>query len=166
MKLDRALQREILEFLSDHYTGVPQDVFPDREMTEEEDAKYTANLLYLEAHGLIESGLLQAMDGEWMSSGARITAKGLDFLADDGGLTAILGTVTVKLHDETIRELIATRIEQSDLSPEEKKGLLQQLKDLRGESIKHLTMKLLDAGLENAPKALPLIQRFVEGLSQ
>jgi hypothetical protein len=166
LKLDRALQREILEFLSDHYAGLPQQVFPDREMTDEEDQKYTANLLYLEAHGLIDSGLQQAMDGDWMSSGARITARGLDFLADDGGLTAILGTVTVKLHDETIRELVATRIEQSDLPVEQKRGLLNQLRELRGESIKHLTMKLLDAGLENAPKALPLIQKCLEGFPQ
>lgn len=165
MKLDRALQREILELLSDHYAGGRQDVFQQREMTEEEDDRYTTNLLYLEAHGLIDSGLEQFMDGSWGSVGAKITARGLDFLADDGGLTAILGTVTVKLHDDTIRELIAVRIEQSDLHPEEKAGLLTQLKALRGESVKHLTMKLLDAGLENAPKALPVIQKFLEGLA-
>lgn len=165
MKLDRALQREILELLSDHYAGNRQDVFEQREMTEEEDDKYTTNLLYLEAHGLIESGLEQFMDGTWGSAGARITARGLDFLADDGGLTAILGTVTVKLHDDTVRELVALRIEQSDLQPDEKAGLLGQLKALRGESMKHLTMKLLDAGLENAPKALPVIQKFFEGLA-
>lgn len=165
MKLDRALQREILELLSDHYAGNRQDVFAQTEMTEEEDDKYTTNLLYLEAHGLIESGLEQFMDGTWGSAGARITARGLDFLADDGGLTAILGTVTVKLHDDTIRELVALRIEQSDLQPDEKTGLLSQLKALRGESMKHLTMKLLDAGLENAPKALPVIQKFFEGLA-
>lgn len=165
MKLDRALQRKILELLSDHYAGNRQDVFPQRELTEEEDDKYTTNLLYLEAHGLIESGLEQFLDGTWGSAGARITARGLDFLADDGGLTAILGTVTVKLHDDTIRELVALRIEQSDLQPDEKAGLLGQLKALRGESMKHLTMKLLDAGLENAPKALPVIQKFFEGLA-
>lgn len=166
MKLDRALQREILEFLSDHYSGLPKQVFPDRELTDEEDAKYTANLLYLEAHGLISSGLQQALGGEWMSCGAQITASGLDFLADDGGLTAILGTVTVKLHDETIRELIAARIDISDLPADEKTGLLAQIKNLRGESIKHLTMKLLDAGLENAPEAVPVIQKFLEGFAQ
>lgn len=88
----------------------------------------------------------------------------MDFLADDGGLSAILGVVTVKLHDETIRDLIAARIQDSNLPPEEKTGLLTQLRELRGESIKHLTLKLLDAGLDNASKALPLIQRALEGL--
>lgn len=160
MKLDRGLQRDILEFLSDHYAGLPQDVFPSHEMTEEEDDKYTTNLLYLEAHGLVEAGLQQGLDGHWMSSGARITARGLDFLADDGGLTAILGTVTVKLHDDTIKDLIGARIEQSDLPEDEKHSLLNQLKELRGESLKHLTMKVLDAGLENAPRLLPLLQQF------
>lgn len=95
---------------------------------------------------------------------AQITAKGIDFLEGDGGLTAILGVVTVRLHDETIRDLIAARIQASDLPPEEKTGLLHQLKELRGESIKHLTMKLLDAGLENAQKAIPLIQKALESL--
>ncbi|GJI89905.1 hypothetical protein RugamoR1_30680 [Rugamonas sp. R1(2021)] len=99
-----------------------------------------------------------------MIANIAITAAGLDFLADDGGLTAILGTVTVKLHDDTIRNLIETRIQDSDLPPEEKTGLLHQLKELRGESIKHLTMKLLDAGLENLPAALPLIQKALGGL--
>lgn len=125
-------------------------------MSPEEDDKYTTNLLYLEAHGLIDSGLQQAMDGDWMSSGAKITARDLDFLADDGGLTAILGTVTVKPHDDTIA--------QSDLTEEEKRGLLHPLKELRGEALKHLTIKVLDAGLENAPKALPMIQKFLEDL--
>lgn len=161
MKLDRGLQREILEFLSDHYAGLPQQVFPSHEMTEAEDEKYTANLLYLEEHGLIEAGLQQSLDGQWVSSGARITARGLDFLADDGGLTAILGTVTVRLHDDTIKYLIGARIEQSDLPEAEKHSLLNQLKELRGESLKHLTMKVLDAGLENAPKLLPLLQQFL-----
>ncbi|CAN7399732.1 hypothetical protein [Massilia sp. LjRoot122] len=166
MKLDRALQREILEFLADHYAGDRQDVFPQRELTAEEDDKYTTNLLYLEAHGLVDSGLEKGVDGHWSSAGARITARGLDFLADDGGLTAILGTVTVRFHDDTIRELIAMRIEQSGLPADEKTGLLNQLKALRGESIKHLTMKLLDTGLEHAPKALPVIQNFLETLAR
>lgn len=163
MKLDRSLQLEILNFLSDHYARLPEQVFPNREMTDEEDDKYTVNLLYLEEHGLIEAGLQQSLDGHWMSSGAKITAAGLDFLADDGGLTAILGVVTVKLHDETIRQLIADRIQESDLPPAEKTGLLAQLRELRGESIKHLTMKLLDKGAESLPAILDAIRTSLPG---
>lgn len=163
MKLDRALQLEILEFLSDHYAKMPEQVFPDHEMSPEEDDKYMTNLLYLEEHGLIEAGLQQGLDGDWMSSGAKITAAGLDFLANDGGLTAILGVVTVKLHDETIRELIAARIQDSDLPAEQKTGLLAQLRELRGESIKHLTLKLLDKGAESLPAILDAIRTSLPG---
>lgn len=162
MNLDRVLQREILEKLSGHYGGIPQVLDAGATATGAEDAKYVTNLLYLEEHGLIDAGLHQSLDGRWSQSGARITARGLDFLADDGGLSAILGTVTVKLHDDTIRDLIEARIVQSSLPAEEKTGLVQELKKLRGESIKHLTMKLIDAGLENAPKAIELVQKFLE----
>jgi hypothetical protein len=86
----------------------------------------------------------------------------MDFLADDGGLGAILGVVTIKLHDDTIRELIASKIMDAPLSQPDKQKLLDQLRALRGDSIKHLTMKLLDAGLENWTAALPVIQKSLE----
>lgn len=35
--------------------------------------------------------------------------------------------------------------------------LVQQLKKLQDESIKHLTMKLIDAGLEHAPRVIGLV---------
>jgi hypothetical protein len=163
MKLDRALQKEILEDLAKHYSGLPVHVVP-KDSEPDEEQKINANMLYLEAHGLIESGMTHYMDGGWGHGGASITHRGLDFLADDGGLSAILGVVTVKLHDDTIRDLIETRIQASDLPPAEKTGLLHQLRELRGESIKHLTMKLLDAGLENWPAALPLLQKSLAGI--
>lgn len=87
-----------------------------------------------------------------------ITASGMDFLADDGGIGAILGVVTVKLHEDTIKQLIEARIAASDLPEEEKRPLLQTVRELPGESIKHLTTKLLDAGLENVPRLVELIR--------
>lgn len=163
MSLDRTLQREILDALAPHYSGLRCTLY-DKKAEPEEKNRYVTNMLYLQDHGLIDSGLLQGVDGHWSSGGAKITSAGLDFLAEDGGLTAILGVVTIKLHDETIRDLIAARIQASDLPPAEKTGLLDQLRELRGESIKHLTMKLLDVGMENLPAALPLIQRALGGL--
>lgn len=158
MAIDRDLQREILIRLSEKY--------PDRldlQQWAREVPTLRANLYYLYEHGLMEGSESREMSGSRFING-QITAKGIDFLEGDGGLTAILGVVTVRLHDETIRDLIAARIQESDLPAEEKTGLLHQLKELRGESIKHLTMKLLDAGLENAPKAIPLIQKALESL--
>ena len=42
---------------------------------------------------------------------------------DDGGLSAILGVVTVKLHSDTIQALLNTKIDQADIPPEEKSKL-------------------------------------------
>ena len=47
---------------------------------------------------------------------------GIDFLTDDGGLSAILGVVTVKLHSDTIQALIAAKIDQAEISDSEKAG--------------------------------------------
>lgn len=158
MKLDRSLQYEILTKLSDIY---PESTDAQRIVRENPDV--SPNLFYLHEHGMIKGTIARPMAEPDRFVNMAITAAGMDFLADDGGLTAILGVVTVKLHDETIRELIAARIQDSDLPPEQKTGLLAQLRELRGESIKHLTMKLLDAGLDNLPAALPLIQKALGG---
>ncbi len=66
-------------------------------------------------------------DGFIQLGAASITAAGLDFLADDGGLSAILGVVTVKVHADTIRDLIAAKIDTADLPVEKKSALKKQL---------------------------------------
>lgn len=158
MSLDRALQLTLLTKLADEYP----DVINIREMSLENPA-VTPNLHYLAEHGLVDAN----QDGDislrkFQFLHARITAAGMDFLADDGGLSAILGVVTIKLHDETIRALIEAKILASDLPVEEKAGLLSALKDLPGEALKHLTTKLLDAGLANWPTALLAIQMYLQ----
>lgn len=160
MKLDRAQQLAILNLLADKYPDERHDIFIHGEPAEDEEKKI-ANMLYLEEHGLINSGLTRGSQNKFQTRGALITAAGIDFLADDGGLSAILGVVTIKLHDETIRNLVATRIQESNLPAEQKAGLLDQLRELRGESLKHLTMKLLDAGVESMPTLLQAIQNLM-----
>ena len=58
----------------------------------------------------------EKLGGKITWGGARITAKGIDFLEDDGGLSAILGVVTVKLHADTLREMLAKKIDASSAS--------------------------------------------------
>lgn len=157
MAISRSLQGEILHRLADVY---PDDL--DVQDWQEAEPDLRANLYYLLEHDLISGIDSGALDGNTIVF-AKITATGLDFLADDGGLTAILGVFTVKLHDETIRDLIAARIQGSDLPPEEKTGLLAQLRALGGESIKHLTLKLLDKGAESLPAILDAIRTSLPG---
>lgn len=159
MKLDRALQLELLKTLAQGYPAL---------ISTQELAKrsplVTPNLFYLQEHGLITSDVSRPLSANAVVIAAKITAKGLDFLADDGGLGAILGVVTIKLHDDTIRELITLKIQNSNLPPQEKQTLVEQLRELRGESIKHLTMKLLDAGLDNWSAAMAAIQAALSAI--
>lgn len=163
-KLDRHYQKVILSKLANAYPDtVSVSEFCNRHDEASEDI-YIANMLYLEGHGLVKAGLSKSLSNRYTSVDPCITVKGLDFLADDGGLTAILGTVTIKFHDETLRALIASKIESSDLDQQEKSKLLTGLQELPAESIKHLTMRLLDKGLESLPSALPIIQTALQGI--
>lgn len=152
MKLDRSLQLSILTELAEHY---PVPVSPAKMGSTDE---HVANLAYLTEHGLIDTTFRRHATGIVLNSMVKITASGMDFLADDGGITAIRGVVTIKFHEDTLRQIIELRLEEADLPREEKSRLLEALRELPGESIKHLTTKLLDAGLENLPRAVELIR--------
>ncbi|MGY1490744.1 hypothetical protein ACW4YW_15160 [Methylobacillus pratensis] len=161
-KLDRELQRKILEELDCIFPKRSEEMLNNQQSEEEQD-QVIANLLYLEQHGLVKSGI------EWVGygnehyrwDGAEITAQGHDFMAGDGGLSAILGVVTVRLHDDTIRQMIEAKISQSELAPADKKKWTDGLRSLPADSIKHLTMELLTKGLEKAPDILQLLQRYI-----
>jgi len=99
-RLDRKLQKDILELLAANY---PRKVTVIKESTDERHRQnMAANLSYLEEHGLIEAGLVYFPDGTRCSTGCRITAHGLDFMLQDGGLAAILGTTTRPLSSRRI----------------------------------------------------------------
>ncbi|SFB38362.1 hypothetical protein SAMN03159488_03419 [Pseudomonas sp. NFIX10] len=104
MKMIRELQREMLEHLRDCYPDASDEVMSLG------DPKFCMGNLYY----LRELGLVTLLDSEYIDGGraihcATITAKGIDFIEDDGGVSAILGTVTVKLHEETLRQLIEAK---------------------------------------------------------
>ena len=113
-------------------------------------------------HGLVKIRGQLASEGSLIYQGGRITAKGIDFLADDGGLSAILGVVTIKLHDDTIKALVEQRILASNLPEPEKKRLIDRLRDLSAETTKHLVLKLVDLGLEKSQDAIALILKLLE----
>ncbi len=164
MILDRKYQLEILNMLSSAYPQRFNHSQFCRGMSEEQENKYAANLYYLEEHGLVESGVKFGLN-DLMLTPPRITAKGIDFLENDGGLSAILGAVTIKFSDETLKNLIESKILSSDINKEEKESLVSSVRSLPGESIKHLTLKLLDVSLEKAPQALSVISNYIHTLS-
>ena len=149
MRLNRELQLEILNALAEVYPHRAKVLHAVKTASEDE---VIANLIYLQEHGLLESGLIRGLNS-WAYSDSKITAGGMDFIADDGGLSAILGVVTVRLHDDTIKQLIEANIMESDLTPDDKKKYLDQLKELPADATKHLVMKLVDLGVEKIPTA-------------
>lgn len=158
-KLERELQRKLLQRLRDSFPefveAAPlQEIAPGTALR--------VNIAYLSEHGLVDAKFISSFDGTELLS-AKITAPGLDFLANDGGLGAILGVVTVRLHDDTLRQLVAAKIETSNLPDSDKRKFLVQLRELPAETTKHLWLKLVDAGLENWPRALPLLQNMLSG---
>ena len=161
MKLDRAYQLELLEMLSESYPQCHDIRQHLSGMTKDAERRYEANMVYLDEHSLVECGIQFGIDGHSSYGLPRITNRGMDFLADDGGLGAILGVVTIKLHDDTLKELIAHRIQSSDLGPTDKAKWLGALRELPGETTKHLVLKLLDLGLDQASAAIESIGKYL-----
>lgn len=165
MKLDRDLQRTILKALAERYPdrvdwAAIASWHPEHNMPGHE-GELLANLDYLAEHQLIKLFRPAYLEGK--GTDASITARGLDFLADDGGLSAILGVVTIKLHDDTLKDLIEAKILASDLSRPDKRRWIDQLQSLPAETTKHLVLRLVDMGLASGPTAIVAIGKFLTG---
>lgn len=155
MKLDRGLQLEILRALEDAHPDPISLQFAQQLISAHTEDKVISNLLYLEGHGLLQAGIVEGLGSRmWNINATEISSRGRDFIADDGGLSAILGVVTIKLHEDTLKELIAAKIEASDLPQPEKHRWIAALRELRAESTKHLVLKLIDLGFAHGHEAL------------
>lgn len=150
MSIDRAVQRQILEALRTSYPDSVRFNNLHLGFTSKGDKRWVTNAAYLAEHGLIEAKITTFMSGEpSVIALAKLTAKGLDFLEDDGGLSAILGVVTVRLHDDTIKALIEKRIQEADLPPADKQRYLDRLRSLPADATRHLVLELMERGLDN-----------------
>lgn len=164
MKIDRKIQREILELLANHQPHPLRKLWAHLNQFEEDAV--IANALYLEEHGLINSGYeLSKSIGiqKWHEPRAhRITAKGLDFLMDDGGLGAILGVVTVKLDASSIKALVMNQIDQAaDITHEERSRLKTLVRTAGDQSLRKLVDSLIERGFQavsNSPQLIGMLQ--------
>ena len=120
------------------------------------------NIMYLEEHGLLRRLDFHGKPVPFYDlSGADkdfyiATAKGIDFIQQDGGLSAILGVVTVKLHSDTIQALLAAKIDEAKISQEEKNRLKAALGKVGDAVLATLTEKTINA--IPAAAAVALIQ--------
>lgn len=152
--LNREFQRELLTSLAAIYPG---DALVSSLPGYGLGNQLVVNAAYLSEHGLMEARLHQ-MDGRPQLGYAKITANGMDFLQDDGGLGAILGVVTIRLHEETIRALLIDRVRESDADDTVKGRLIDQLKSLPAEAASKLAERALDQALRYMPNAIQWLQ--------
>ncbi|NHN93803.1 hypothetical protein [Acetobacter sicerae] len=135
----------------------PSDLIVDRDAVQKPevtDDEFFSNLCYLRDHRLCEPFIQQSMGGQWSWGGARITTRGIDYLSEDGGLTAELGIVAVKLDADTIKALICMAVDKSDASEEKKSKIKHAVQTLQGEALKSVTGELVKKGLQNAPDVI------------
>jgi hypothetical protein len=116
-RLDRQLQLKLLQLMRDYYPSAWRQVPTDIAANDED---FFFNIIYLEEHGLCKTNITKSGKGQFVWGNATITAKGIDFLEDDGGLSAILGVVTVKLEADTVKRLIEAKIDEAELPADEK----------------------------------------------
>jgi hypothetical protein len=147
-KFDRAFQKKILESLYESYPNACENAqFRSLEKFFEDESLLIANMLYLEAHGLIDSGLIQTLQGYVINSSAtRITAKGIDFVQHDGGLGAILNVQTIKFHREAV-VVLEDLIALSNLDTPEKENAKFKLSQLTSEALKAVIQTATSAGM-------------------
>lgn len=167
--LDRELQRNILNYLKPHYPEevsskiIAKALFPDYsfsfqpyrdaalaealgETPQTEDRKFAQieqNIYYLEQSGLINLDIQRT--NAYIKLDCSINNRGIDFIEDDGGLSAILGVVTIKLHADTIKALIQQKIDNSDVSESEKSALKTALSKIGDAALATLTEKAIEA---------------------
>lgn len=156
--LDRELQRRLLREASDLY---PQTVDVRKSWPNEDERNLWANFSYLAEHGLVELHQSQFLGGGFAIHSVRITARGLDFLADDGGLSAILGTITIRLHEDSIKSLLIRRIEESDADKSVKDRLIEKIRNLPAEGVSKVAMSAIDSGLAHLPNAILWLQKLL-----
>lgn len=164
MKIDRAIQHEILQRLAEVY---PNGIYPlqtcfDRQVDLE---LIIANTKYLHEHGLVASGFTDRqftgmeISKRWAEPRETfITAAGIDFLREDGGLGAILGVVTVRLDSATIMALVANRIDQAkDLNHDEKTRAKTLLQSAGDQAIRKFVDMVMEKGLQAIEKTPQLV---------
>lgn len=161
-KYDRKLQRELLKVL---YDSSPDklDALKYQYLVNlfGSESTLVANLVYLEGHALIVSGVKFGINDFIINlAQLEITSRGIDFIRDDGGLGAIINVQVVKFHDSTIVAL-EDIIRVANIPEAQKTGLISKLRELPADAIKHLTLQLLTPEVLQPQAVIQLIETLL-----
>ncbi|HBX2691102.1 TPA: hypothetical protein MHT99_02470 [Klebsiella pneumoniae] len=150
-KFDRNLQREILKCCIDAYPNAIRDLGDDYRcdaISSSPKDKLIANLFYLSGHNLITinpgKSVIDEDSAYSILDSAEITCRGIDFMQNDGGLSAILNVQTIKFHRDAVvvlEDLIAI----SNMNDEQKEKVKSSLAEMPIEAIKTAVQTLTAA---------------------
>lgn len=156
--LDRSAQLSILETLAEAYPHEAKYMALEERIGAR---PYEYNLSYLIDLGLVEGERRDIMGGGILFIAPKITAKGLDFLQDDGGISAILNTITVRLHDDTIRQLLLDRVEKSSEPPDVKERMKEAIRSAPASALSQVTEEAVKVGLERLPGLIGTLSSWI-----
>ncbi|MDP9590565.1 UNVERIFIED_ORG: hypothetical protein J2W19_003129 [Shinella zoogloeoides] len=156
--LNRDLQRRILTELAEIY---PSDAAVQRSFRDVDERQVGYNLFYLHQHGLVDIHYTKMLDGSVPIHTATINARGIDFISNDGGLSAVLGVVTVKLHEDTLKALLIGKIGAASGDPTTKKLLIEKIKGMPAEALSTITERALESGLDQLPDLLGSLSKWL-----
>ena len=160
-KIDRSLQLRSLEALRDGYPmWVDMGQLPDADHPE-----LVANLWYLRELGLIEAKDNPTQQDATAIYSPRITAEGLDFLEDDGGVSAMLRTVTVKFHPDDLRALLVGRVDSSELPAAEKSRLMHAIRSVPSKVLQGFLDRFVREAVVRSPDVLQQLETWANQVS-
>lgn len=151
-QLDRQLEKEILETLKFYFPNPKKFSDLCESMGNIHHSVLFAEISYLIGHGLAE--MKEQRSGNYFM----ITSKGIDFLQDDGGLSAILNTVTIKFDIENVRKLFEEGIIRNIKDENEKSTLLHKLRSLPANALQKALDKLIERGIENPESLFKILE--------
>lgn len=153
--LDRTLQGRVLDRLAPLFPAGLQvwDLLED-----EHRGAVAAALIYLEQHRLVTIDWMDDPDGDRTPVFATISALGLDFLSEDGGLRAFRDRKAVRLKEADLRELLTGRIRHCEEDEVGRERLIEALARLPNEGLRDIALDLIRLGLANHAVAIGMVK--------
>lgn len=145
-KFDRNLQRYILSCCVEAYPSHTTWNSFSPKIGQIDDVKLSANIIYLKEHELLTIRNQLSDDPYSLIDNLRATHKGIDFLLNDGGLSAILNVQTIKFHRDAV-VVLEDLIALSNMSDAEKEDAKSTLGELSLEALKVVVQTATTAGL-------------------
>jgi hypothetical protein len=143
MELNRKLQKDILVALSEVY---PDSLLVSALPGFSHNREFMGNLFYLQEHGVIDGGDIREPGQCRSMVDAQITKAGLDFLADDGGLSAILGYQFIKLEASALVDSLLKLLQEGEVEGDKYSIAEARLNTMDDAALANLVVELLRHG--------------------